>query len=104
MSLSLQRTLAGVVFNPLSTDSEVEWGLTFGAEIKTFQGKSLNEALRLAFRRKPCSPDLNGLPAWISGAPAAPRIHQQIPEPPRSTAVRQSYAQKPDLVTAARRK
>jgi len=103
MSVDFQRALAGAVFDPLVADSEVEWGLASGAEIKTIQGKSLNEALRLAFGRKPRGPDLNRLPPWISGAPASSRIHQQVPEPPRSAAARQSYAKKPDFATAPRR-
>ena len=103
MAVNLQRALAGTVFDPLVADSEVERGLASGAEIKTIQGKSLNEGLRLAFGRKPRGPDLNWLPARISGAPAAARIHQQIPEPPGSAAVRQSHAKKPDFVTAPRR-
>ncbi len=103
MSVNFQRAPAGTVLDPLIADSEVEWGLASGAEIKTIQGKSLNEALRLALRRKPRSPDLNRIPAWISGAPATARIHQQIAEPPRSATARQSHAKKPDFVTAPRR-
>jgi len=102
MPRNFQRAPAGVVFDPVVADSEVEWGLASGAEIKTVQGKSLNEGLRLAFGRKPCGPDLNWHPPWISGAPAAPRIHQQVAEPPRSTGC-QSYTKKPDFVTAAHR-
>ena len=103
MTVNFQRAAAGAVFDSIVTDSEVEWGLTSSADIKTFKRKSLNEALRLRFRRKPCGPDLNRHPAWISGAPAPSSIHQQIAEPPRSAAVRQPYAQKPDFVTATRR-
>src|SRR5271157_4394671 len=70
MSVNIQRAPAGTVLDPLIADSEVERGLASGAEIKTIQGKSLNEGLRLAIGRKPRGPDLNRLPAWISGAPA----------------------------------
>jgi hypothetical protein len=76
MSLNFQRPLAGTVIDLLVADSEVEWSLAPGAEIKTLQGESLNEGLRLAFGRKPCGPDLNWLPARISGAPTSSRIHQ----------------------------
>ena len=103
MSFNFQRAAAKAVFDTIVTDSEVEWGLASGAEIKAFQRKSLNEALRLPFRRKPCGPDLNRHPTWISGAPAASSVHQQIPEPPRSAAACQPHAQKPYFVTAARR-
>jgi len=103
MPLNFQRALAAVVFDSKVTDSEVEWGLASGAEIKTLPGKSLNEGFRRAFWRKPCGPDLKRFAARISYAAAAPRIHQQIAKPPRSFAARQSYTQKPDFVTAARR-
>lgn len=101
MPLNFQSALAGVVVDLLIADSEVEWSLASGAAIETLQGKSPNEGLRLAFGWKPCGPDLNWLPAWITGAPAPPRIQQQIPEPPGSTALRQPYTKKPDFVTAA---
>jgi len=103
MSLNLQRALAGIVSDSKLVDSEVERGLASSAEIETVRGKSLNEALRFARRRKPCGPDLNRLPARISSASASPQVHQQIAEPPRSTATRQSYAKKPDFVTAPHR-
>ncbi len=103
VSVNFQHAPAGAVFDPLVADSEVERGLASGAEIKTIQGKSLNEGLRLAFGWKPRGPDLNRLPPRISGAPASSRIHQQIAEPPRSAAARQSHAKKPDFVTAPRR-
>ena len=102
MSVNFQRALAGAVFDPLVADSEVKRGVASGAEIKTIRGKSLDEGLRPTFRRKPRGPDLHRLPTWISGTPASSGIHQQVPEPPRSAAARESHAKKPDLVTAPR--
>ena len=103
MPLNFQRPLAGAVIDPMAADSEVKRGLASGAEIETVQGKSPNEGLRTAFGRKPCRPDLNRLAARISGATTSPGIQQQIPEPPRTTSLRQSYTKKPDFVTAPRR-
>ena len=89
-------------FSPISLLPilEVEWILPSGAEMQAFQGKSLNEALRLSIPRKPRGPHLNGHSARVACATAPARIHQQISEPPRPAAVRQSQTNKPDFVTA----
>jgi len=103
MSLNFQASTAECLANFVSGDSEVEWVLSSIAQIEIRQRKSLNETLRFILPRKPHGPHLNRHPARIVRAAAAPRIHQQISEPPRSAAVRQSHTNKPDFVTSLAR-
>src|SRR6266849_8444328 len=70
---------------------------------KAFDWKSLNPSLRLPFPRKPRRPNLHRLPLRIARAPAPPRIHQQIPEPPRSAPIPQPHPQKPNLIPSPHR-
>src|ERR1022692_883607 len=99
LQLSSARTLVDFVV----TDSEVEWILPSRAEIQAPQRKSLNEALRSSVPRKPGGPHLNRHPAWVAGATALARVHQQISKPPRPAAVREAHTNKPDFVTASGR-
>jgi len=101
--LNFQPSPAGALSDFLGTDAEVERILFSGAEIQTSPGKSLNETLRFSILRKPRRPHLDGHPARVAGATAPTRIHQQIAEPPRPAALRQSQTNKPDFVTAAGR-
>src|SRR6266481_2193759 len=71
---------------------------------KTLNGKSLDPGLGLPLPRKPCRPNLHGLPLRMRRAPALPRIHQQIPKPPSSTPIPQTYPQKPNLIPPPHRK
>src|SRR5208282_540861 len=103
VSPNFQCSAAGVLSDSILADLEVEWILPSGAEIQTLQGKPLNKALRSSIPRKPCGPHLDGHPLRVACATAPARIHQQISEPPRSTAVRQSQTNKPDFVTAPNR-
>ena len=96
----LQCSSAGVLADSVFADLEVEWILPSGAEIQTLQGKSLNEALRFPIPRKPCGPHLDGHPLRVACATTPSGIHQQISEPPRPAAIRQSQTNKPDFVTA----
>ena len=101
MSPKFQASSAGSLANFVGADSEVEWILPPGAKIEIRQRKSLNKTLRFTILRKPGGPHLDRHSARIFRATAAPRIHQQIPEPPRSAAVCQSHTTKPNFITAA---
>jgi len=103
MSVNIQRALAGAFVDRILSDAEVEGISAPCAEIKSIESKSLNEGYWLAVCGKPRGPDLHRLPAGISRAAGAPGIHQQVAEPPRSAAARESHAKKPDFVSSPRR-
>jgi hypothetical protein len=103
MSLHFEASTAGGFANFVGADSEVEWVLSSIAQIEIRQGKSANETLRFILPRKPHGPHLKRHSARIVRAAAAPRIHQQISEPPRSAAIRQAHTNKPDFVTSLAR-
>jgi len=100
VALNFQVPPAGIFGDFVVADSQVKRILPPRAEIKTFQGKSLNEALRFSIPRKPSDPNLDRHPARATCAAAPPRIHKQISEPPRPAAVGQSQTKKPDFITA----
>src|SRR5208283_811964 len=100
MSLNFQVSSAGCFANFVGADSEVEWVLSSIAQTEIRQRKPPNETLRFIPPRKPHSPHLNRHPARIVRAATAPGIQQQISEPPRSAAIRQSHTNKPDFVTS----
>ena len=77
--------------------------LPSSAELEAMQGKTLNKAVRFAFRWKPRGPHLNRHPTRVLWATAAARIHEQISEPPCSGIVRQSQANKPNLISSTSR-
>src|SRR5579859_1617443 len=99
----VQCSAAVILVDSVVADVKAKRSLPFGAQVQPLQRKSLNEALRLAIRRKPCCPNLNRQPDRISLAPVSPRIHQQITKPPRAAAIRQAHAKKPYFVAAAQR-
>lgn len=104
MPIHFERPPARVFINSIAVDVKVERTSTLVAEVQSPDWKSLDESLRLSARRKPRGPYLDGHPTLISRATIAPRIHQQIAEPPGATPVGKAEAKKPDLVTAASRK
>ncbi len=101
--INLQVPPAGILAHFVVANSEMKWILSSRAQIKTFKGKSLNEAQRFFIPRKPGGPNLDWHPARVTRAAAPSRIHQQISEPPGPDAVRQSQTNKPDFVTASGR-
>ncbi len=103
MSLNFEASTAGCFADFVGADSEVEWALSSIAQIEIRQPKSPNETQRLILPRKPRGPNLNRHPARMVRTAAASRIHQQISEPPRSAAIRQSHTNKPDFVTSLAR-
>ena len=104
VSVDLQGAAAGILFDCIVAMSKTKRSLPARAKLQILRRKSLNEALRLSVPRKPRSPYLNRHSAWVPGATAAPGIHQQIPEPPGTTPIRQSETKKPYFVAAANRK
>src|SRR6266851_1602057 len=77
---------------------------TLAIRTKTPKWESLNPSLRLSLSRKPRRPNLHRLPLRIPRATAPPRIHQQIPEPPRSAPIPQPHPQKPNLIPSPHRR
>ncbi len=104
MSAHLQLATAGSLVNRILPGSKVKRICPSGAEFQPPHRKALNEAFRLPLSRKPCGPHLHGHAARVFRATSSPRISQQIPKPPRPTAVRQSHANKPNLIAAPGRK
>ena len=100
---NVERSAAEILANLVLAAAKVKWIVPAGAEIQALQRKSLNEALRLSLPWKPRGPHLYGQPARVARATAPSRIHQQISEPPRPAAIRQSHTNKPDFVTPAGR-
>ncbi len=88
MFVNFQASSAEGLANLVGADSEVEWTLSSAAQMEIRQSKSLNKTPWFTLPRKPSGPHLNRHPARIFRATAAPRIHQQISEPPRSAAIR----------------
>src|SRR5579859_1703831 len=72
-------------------------------QIKFAQRKSLNPRLRFPVAREPRGPHLHRLLPRIASASSACRVHQQVTEPPRPTAVRQPQPQKPHFITPPHR-
>ena len=103
VSLYFQRSSAGVLLNLIVSDSEMEWISPSGAHFDIRQRKSLNKALWLSIFRKPCGPKLERHSPGVSRTTPSPRIHQQIPKPPGTAAIRQTHANEPDFITAASR-
>jgi len=101
---NLHFSSARVLADFMVADLEVERTLPAGAELQTLQRKFLREALRFSIPRKPRGPHLDGHPTRVACATAPAGIHQQISEPPRPAAVRQSQTNKPDFVAAPGRK
>lgn len=100
MSVHFQRSHAGIFVDAIVSNSKVKRTLPSAADVQSLQRKSPDEALRLPACWKPRGPHLHGHPLGVSGTAASSGIHQQIPEPPCSAAVRQSHTEKPDLITA----
>jgi len=98
--LNFEYASTGILADLVLADSKVEGILAFATEIQSLQGKSLNEALRFPTLRKPGRPDLYWQSPEITNATATAGIHQQIPEPPRSRAVRESQSKKPHFIPA----
>ncbi len=96
--INFQVPPAGILADFVVAKSEMKWILSSHAEVKTFKGKSLNEALRFSIPWKPGGPNLDWHPARVTRAAASSRVHQQISEPPGPTAVRQSQTNEPDFV------
>ncbi len=104
VSVDLQIAAAGILFDCIAAMPKTKWSPPPRAELQILRRKSLNEALRLSLARKPRGPNLNRHPAWVPGATPAPRIHQQIAEPPRTTPIGYSQTNKPYFVAAPDRK
>ncbi len=102
--VDLQGAAAGILVDCIAAMSKMKWTLPAPAELQILCRKSLNEALRLSFPRKPCGPNLNRHSAWVPGATATPGIHQQIAEPPGTAPICESQTNKPYFVAAADRK
>src|SRR5437879_8402766 len=68
-SVDCQGSAAGVLLYSVVADSKVERIFASVAEIQSLQRKSMNEALRLAARRKPDGPHMNGQPSRVSLEP-----------------------------------
>src|SRR5580704_8734216 len=98
MPANLQRSSTGIFVDRIFAKLKAERAAAFGAKLQAVERKSLNQTLRFPLRREPRRPQLNRHPAGISGATVSPRIHQQITEPPRTAAVRQSHAQEPHFI------
>jgi hypothetical protein len=100
VSVDLQCSPAGILFDCVAAVSKMKWVLAACAEFQTVQRISLNKTLRFPVPRKPRGPYLNRHSALGSGATATPGIHQEIAEPPRTTPIRQSETNKPDFIAA----
>ena len=104
MSIDFQSSAASIFLDFIFSGAKVERAFSAPAKIQTVEGKSLYETLWSTVARKPRGPDLNRHPARVSRTSVATGIHEQIPEPPRSTSIGHSNTKKPDFVAAVDRK
>jgi len=99
-----QRPPAEIFLDCIFVDPKVKGRLLPPADVESVQRKSLDEALCLSARWKPCGPHLNRRARRISLAAGSPRVHEQISKPPRTAAVRQAHPQEPDFIAPPHRK
>ena len=92
MAVDFQSSPAGIFPDLDAANSKVKRSLPSSANVQSGQRESLNQAQRFPARREPGRPHLNGHSLQVSGAAAAPGIHQQIAKPPRAAAVGESHA------------
>ena len=103
MAVHLQTSAARTLVDRVLSNLKIEPALSLRAETKPFQRITLDEALRLSVSRKPGCPDLHRHSRRIAGTAVAPRIGQEIAEPPCAASIGEAEPDEPDLVTASSR-
>ena len=87
-------------FDPDFGDAPVKGKLSRTAQFQRLGRIALAERARPTPLREPRGPHLHGHARGMRAAAGATKVHQEVAEPPRSTAIGQATAQKPHLVSA----